>query len=413
MKFFEGFIGRIKEDKTFRNRVIGFTAMGVIAIVIIILVIVNIGRSKNNKPVADDTEITTPSPMPTATPIPTPTAEPTATPTPTPTPELHIGEVRSQLDGSWIKEETAKQRPYAVILNNIVYANPQSGVGEAKILYEALTEGGITRLLGIFEGMSEESSCAARLGSVRSARHYFASIADEYDAIFVHYGETVYATRKIDELKLDHVEGMYGIYDPAFYRDKDIPAPHNAFASYAGLKKVIAAQKIREEHKEGFEFNHFLIYDEDHYPLTGKTVSETGSEPVDITASKVTLSYDKYMKPYMVYDSENGEYVRYQFDKEHIDYNTDETLRFKNIIVQIVKEKNKDKNGYQEIDFYETEGNGYYISMGQAVPITWKKSEKSRFMMYYDEAGNPLTVNPGKTFISIFPDFRENLLTFN
>ena len=411
--FFKDLFNRIKEDKKFRIRFIGIAALCVIGITIIVLVAVKLSGGSNEPSDEPVVEIT-PTPELTATPIPSPTDTPTPTPEPTPTPDLHIGEVRSKLDGGWIKEEIANDRPYAMTLNNIVYANPQSGIGEAKILYEALTEGGITRFLAVFEGLNEDSSCAERLGSVRSARHYFVSIAHEYDAIFIHYGATTYANRKLEELKItDDIEGLKGVNDPAYYRDKTIEAPHNAFASVAGIKKVIENRKIRIQHKDNFEFNHFNILEEDVYPLTNKPVAEQGDEPAGITASYVSLPYHKWMKPYFIYDAEKGVYARYQYDKEHIDYNTGEQLEFKNIIIQIVKESNKDKNGYQEIDFYETEGTGYYISLGQVVPITWKKSESSQFMMYYDENGNTLSVNPGKTFISIFPDYRENLITFN
>ena len=103
-------------------------------------------------------------------------------------------------------EEVGNRRPYAVMLNNHEIASPQSGTSEASILYEAIVEGGITRLMGVYEQFSTE-----RIGSVRSARHYFVSFADEYDAIFVHFGETKYATAKIKELGIDNLSGLTGI----------------------------------------------------------------------------------------------------------------------------------------------------------------------------------------------------------
>ena len=92
-----------------------------------------------------------PTPIPTEVPTPTPEiVDPTPTPTPEPVPAdpSHEGEVISVIDGTWIPEEVATKRPYAIMFNNIGVANPQSGIGDAKILYEALAEGGITRLMG-------------------------------------------------------------------------------------------------------------------------------------------------------------------------------------------------------------------------------------------------------------------------
>ena len=63
------------------------------------------------------------------------------------------------------------------------------------------------------------------------------------------------------------------------------------------------------------------------------------------------------------------------------------------------------------MDLTDTSGKGYYISKGQCVPITWKKNEKAGFMMYYGSDGEVLSINPGKTFISLFPDFRTDYLS--
>ena len=62
------------------------------------------------------------------------------------------------------------------------------------------------------------------------------------------------------------------------------------------------------------------------------------------------------------------------------------------------------------MELEDASGKGYYISMRQCVPITWKKNEKARTMMYYDRNGDQLKINPGKTFISLYPDFREDKL---
>ena len=335
--------------------------------------------------------LSTPTPVPTPTPAATDVTEEIVDPS-------HVGEVISVLDGTWIPEEVAQKRPYAIMFNNIGIANPQSGVGDAKILYEALAEGGITRLMGVFEGLTDDSNCKDRIGSCRSARHYFASFADEYDAIFVHFGETTYATKKIDQLKLDHLEGTYWIGDTVFYRDKTIKAPHNAFASLEGIRNGIEKMEIREDHKEDFKANHFVFNKEYVTPSDGTE------------ASLVKLSYSTYMSPYFVYDAVTSKYTRYQFDDVHIDKNTGEPLVFDNIIIQLVKEWNKDDNGYQEMEIKDATGDGYYITGGKAVPITWKKNEKERFMSYYGDNGEVLSINPGRTFISVFPNYRADKL---
>ncbi len=396
-EFFSNVIEFIKSHLIICISVAGAVVVGIVCLIIFL------PGGNGGAPVSVTDPVITPeitaSPQPTA-PIATPVPTQEVTPEPEPEPEepSHEGEVVSVIDGSWIPEEQALKRPYAIMFNNIGVANPQSGIGDAKIVYEALAEGGITRLMGIFEGLNEESSCKDRLGSCRSARHYFASFADEYDAIFIHFGETTYATKKIKELALDHLEGTYWVGDTVFYRDKTIKAPHNAFASLEGIWKGIEAMNIRADHKEDFKPNHF-VFNEEKKPL------DEGTD-----ASLVKLDYSTYMSPYFVYDAASDKYTRFQFDDIHIDKNTGEALKFDNIIIQLVNEWNKDKNGYQDMDLKDASGVGYYITGGKSTNITWKKNEKKKTMSYYGEDGEVLSINPGRTFISVFPDSRVDKL---
>jgi len=353
--------------------------------------------------------VVTSTPMPTVTVAPTATMVPTATPTPTPTPipiympevvysGLPEGMTRSSLTGEWIDEAAAMVRPFAVIFNNLGIASPHSGIGDADILYEALVEAGITRLLGIYGSILPDSQTASRLGSIRSSRHYFASIASEYDAIYVHYGGTSYSDRKIKSLALDEIDGMKGYGVNSFYRDKAIKAPHNAFASLDGILKGMERGKMRTELEEGYN-THFGFYGSD------VTLSD------GVYVSKVVLPFSSGMQPYLIYDEEGMDYTRYQFNKVHTDYNTGEALRFKNVIIQFVREWDIDKNGYQTMELEDVAGEGYYMTNGKMVPITWYKNEKDRFMKYYGMDGNELVINVGKTYIAVFPNHRADRIT--
>ena len=450
-------------------------------------------KEKPNEEITKAIEVT---PEPTVTEEPTPMITPELTPEPVIEEEPQLpdyaaihkeaGEVQSVINGTWVKEEIAKKRPYTFMFNNISVANPQSGIGDADILYEILVEAGITRCMGVFENMNEENSCKDRIGSARSARHYFASIASEYDSIFIHYGETCYATKKIAALNLDHLEGTHAEGSTVFYRDKNIKAPHNAFAFLAGIEKAIANKKFRTEHNEDFVPQHFdfafpegsstsidkVIYEyikakkeaestrvsagsgesgEPTAALTGAASGESGEpaaalvsaasgesgestavdEPqdpyagIDISdiegitvANYVKIPFSDYTKPYLTYDSETRLYTRFQFGGVHIDYNTKEALKFNNVIIQLVQESNRDKNGYQDIEGYsdkkghngKVSGKGYYICEGKCIEIKWEKDEKAFTCNYYSLDGQRLVLRPGKTFIAVYPDSREKLL---
>lgn len=357
--------------------------MNKIRIVLILLMIgiTIIGCGKKEEIVKEETTVITPPPV---------IEEPVEVV------DTHEDETKSNLTGEWIKKENGNKRPYAIVFNNIKYASPQSGIGDASILYEAIVEGGITRLMGVYEQFDLD-----RIGSVRSARHYFVSFADEYDAIFVHYGHTKYATAKIESLGVNNLSGLSGIGTTVFYRDNSIEAPHNAFASTKGILEGTKQLKYRTEHKEDFEPGHFTFHEEDTDLST------------DTIADRITLNYSTYASPYFEYHSDDKLYYRFQYDKSHMDKTTGKQLAFKNVIIQLVSEWNIDKNGYQTMDIENSSGTGYYITNGKLKEITWQKNESTKKMHYYDTDGNVLTINPGKTFISVYPTNRVEGLKFS
>lgn len=323
------------------------------------------------------------------------TQAPTSTPAPTPIVENHDGEMRSYLSGLWVPIEVGTKRPIAIQLNNFKSVSNQSGIGQADIVYECIVEGGITRLLGIGESFSGD-----RLGSVRSSRHYFVSIADEYDAIYVHYGKTKYATKKMNELKIDHMDGSEGIGTTVFYRDKSIKAPNNAFASLESIQAGIA--------KKGFETNYASDF-QPHYTFYEKDTDLEGGNQ----AMKLSLHFSGYTTPYFEYNETDKSYYRFQFNDKHVDSLTNQQLSFKNIIVQFVKEWDIDKNDYQTMDIEDASGNGFYITNGKKVDITWTKNEQTKKMRYLDASGNVLKMNQGKTFIVIFPNNQTSNITLS
>ena len=59
-------------------------------------------------------------------------------------------------------------RPIAVMIDNHTGAWPQAGLNQAYLVYEAIVEGGETRRMALFKGVTDD-----KIGPVRSARHYF------------------------------------------------------------------------------------------------------------------------------------------------------------------------------------------------------------------------------------------------
>jgi len=60
------------------------------------------------------------------------------------------------------------------------------------------------------------------------------------------------------------------------------------------------------------------------------------------------------------------------------------------------------------MDIENSTGKGYYITNGKAVEISWTMKEADRSLQYFDASGKELTINPGKTYIAVFPNDRTS-----
>lgn len=317
-------------------------------------------------------------------------AAPTVTPTlqPTPTIDPHAGKVQSTINGQWITPAKAAKRPYAVMINNIEYAFlHQAGTSQADIIYEALAEGGITRMMAIYQ----DPSRVKRIGSVRSARHYYAQFAYEWDAIYCHFGHTKYATAKIEQLHINNLSGLSGIGGVVYARDTSLRAPHNVFTDGKKLKKGTKALGYRTKANRSKTAKHFTFNEED-------VTSDHGKQ-----TRRITLPFSTYSTAVLKYDPKKQVYKKWEYNQKHMDTANNRQLAFKNVIVQMVEESNIDDKGYQTMEISNHSGKGYYITNGRRIPITWHRNESSHSMVYRTKSGKVLHINPGKTYIAVFP----------
>lgn len=285
-----------------------------------------------------------------------------------------------------IVDVNTKSRPYAIMINNVAGARKlQSGLQDAYLIYEMMVEGGITRYLALFLDQNTE-----RIGSIRSARHYYLDYALENDAIYVHHGYSPQAREDWNALGVDRIE----VNDIATgWRDKSASKTYEftLFSSIEKLNKGLGSKRTERNN------DLLLNYSADEVDLS----QLEGAIP----ANKLNIKYSGNTNNNYVYDKDNKFYLRSVNNKSQDDYVTGKQLTVKNIIVYSIKYSgiSGDDKGRQTIDNIG-EGNGYYISNGYAIPITWsKKSRKSQTIYRYNN-GQEITVNDGNTFIQIVPE---------
>ena len=297
---------------------------------------------------------------------------------------LPAGEMYSYLTGEPVSEIIGKQRPYAIMINNIETSLPQSGVSQAEMIYEAQVESGITRLMAVFQDVDN----IEKIGSIRSARHYYIDFANDNDAIYVHYGQSKYALSRIEDDNIMTIYGLSGYESKVFYRSSDRKAPHNVYTTGKMLAEGLEVTGLTRDYPEGYtprlQFNHV------------DTELKDG-----INAQKVNIPFDS--EPYFTYNTEDGLYYRYQYGEAHIDRENDQQLTFKNIIVQYVNEKSISNQDHQDMTLNGS-GKGLYITDGKAEEITWKRNDNADKTKYYNASGNEISLNPGKTFFEAVSD---------
>lgn len=286
-------------------------------------------------------------------------------------------------------KKDSNSRPFAVMINNISTARPyQSGLQDAYIVYELIAEGGITRFLALFKDME-----TARIGTVRSARHYYLDYVLENDAYFVHWGWSPQAQSDISSLKIDNINGLH-YSNKYFWTDTSlkVSTEHTRFTSMEKLEKAVKDLGYRTTSNKDMLLN----YSEDSLDLE-QVKNAKKCNALDIKYSNSTTTNYQY-------DSEKKVYFRSVNNKAHVDYVSKEQYNFKNIIVYQVKNTSidKDDKGRQELNNIGV-GNGYYISEGYAIPIKWEKKSRSAETKYTLENGEELVVNEGNTFIQIQP----------
>ena len=301
--------------------------------------------------------------------------------------DTHKGEAKSLLTGEWISKKLAKKRPVSCMLGNTESALPQYGISQAEIIYEAPVEGGLTRLMGIFQ----DYETIEKLGSVRSGRLYYAYYSMGFDAVYLHYGQASYATSFLQSGQIDDLNGLEHEVDKAvIYRDTSRKAPHNAYATGEGLSAGLALKQYRTEYEDGFEGHFRFAADGEPVKLNGKNSKKAAIVRAGYLANQ----------PYFEYNAKDGLYYRYQYGAAQTDGNTGGQLAVKNVILQNSQVRTLDDNGYLEIAV-AGEGTGWYVTNGKMIDITWKRVDDFSPTRYYDGDGNEITLNQGKTWVCI------------
>ena len=280
-----------------------------------------------------------------------------------------------------VYDVNSNKRPLAIMIDNNVGNNAHVGLQDAYLTYEIIVEGGLSRIMAIFKDVN-----TSVIGPVRSSRHYFLDYALESDAIYAHYGWSTYAENDIRALGVNNINGLY---DNGYYRNYNIAAPHNVFTSIEDLYNVATSK--------GYSTT------SNNYNLLNYTTDDIAfNDTIDLlTANNVSMTYSYSQGRSYTYDATNRYYLRYMNNSPHTDRDSGLQYHYKNIIIMKVNNSTLDSYGRQDLDTVGN-GEGYYITNGYAIPITWSKDSRSGKTHYYYR-DNELVVSDGNTMIQVVP----------
>lgn len=309
-------------------------------------------------------------------------ATPAKTPAPTPTPAPPA----YPLTGLPAASTAAAQEPVVGVMIENLYPNarPQSGLGSAGIVYEALAEGGITRFLAIFQ-----EPFPSTIGPVRSLRPYYLDWGLEHDIPVAHAGGSQPALAEVGPLHLKDINALK--YDGSyFYRTSDRVAPHNLYTNAQLLAQL--------DSKLGF------ATPPDFTPLPRKADQPPAGSPAHPTISITFSSY--YYNVQYKFNAAADDYERFMGGTPHIDRLNNQQIQVKNIVVEFMPTTYGTQNdGDPETDYHLIgSGKALVFEDGGVETATWSKaSDPAPTSLVDATTGKPVQFNRGNTWFEVVP----------
>ncbi len=303
---------------------------------------------------------------------------------------IDTSQTARKLDGVEVPAHQANLLPVAIMIENEKDSRPPAGLVEAKLVYEVLSEGEITRFLAIYD-LTEDLD---RIGPVRSARPYYIQIAKEYDALYVHCGGSPTALAQLKhEDEIVDLNEYFGFNSGYFWRDKGKLAPHNLYTSTQLLQSA-----------------------KDHYRLTDDVSDFTSwlykSKPAQTQQpeQRIVIPYSQ-SSTYQVtwqYQPEVNLYQRWQDNRQHTD-ELGQGVAADNVVILFAQTQVIDEVGRRKIDLVGS-GRVLVFRDGQVIEGTWQKLEAWHRTTFFDSNQQEIVLNQGQTWIQIVP--QELVVTY-
>ncbi len=353
---------------------------------------------------------------------PTPTADPDGLNIDPSAPRTETCPLNGALYTVTEREAWEKLRPAAVMIENHQDARPQSGLQNADIVYEAVAEGGVTRFMGLFYcgAVAQDTT----LAPIRSARTYFVNLASEYNfPLYVHIGgancsadklpnggsgpcksdKRVQAIEQIQSYgwRLENdIDGM-SVGLPVFYRDsnrlgdgRQLATEHTVITSSERIWTKALERGWTNLSPEGD------AWDEGFRPWSFQDEADQGNRGTVSSIAYDFWGYDLYTARW-AYDPATNSYSRSTGGAPHQDLNTNQTLSFKNIVIQFAPETGPVDDLKHMLYDVVGDGDGLVFRDGKVEEVTWAKDTRTDRTIFSDQNGAEFKFTRGPIWIAV------------
>jgi hypothetical protein len=282
----------------------------------------------------------------------------------------------SPLTGVEVADEAATKRQVTgIMIENSPSARPQSGIKEAGVVFEAIAEGGITRLATL-----HQEDRPGTIGPVRSIRPYYLDWMAPFDASISHVGGSANALATVRNGSFKDIDQFFN--GASYWRATDRVAPHNVYTNSDRLDAL--------NQKKGFVSSSFTSWPRKKDTPTATPTAST----INISVSSPTYN------------------VRYEYDKNGNKYNrfiggaasTDRELGQvtpKVVIALKVPTHLGMEDGPREQMTTDGHNDALIFQDGTVIKAVWRKTGQKNQMTFYDKNGHIVALNPGQTWITV------------
>jgi hypothetical protein len=271
-------------------------------------------------------------------------------------------------------------RPAVVVkIENSDRSRPQTGLELADVVVEELVEGGITRFLAIYQ-----SQVPGEVGNVRSARNVDADVVPAFGATMAFSGGAGPTLQRLAAAGIEQRTHDQG--HRSFYRAGHRRAPHNVYLRLADLVGELIGAGFGPPPAVPWAFD------------PAAPPGAPGREVVVPMSHRVTAGWH--------FDEAHGVYRRTHNGAPHTVTGEHQIGASTVVVVQVTTHAGAccDASGTALTETNVLgEGAVFVFRDGVAVEGRWVKPSAAEQFQFFDGAGAPIPLRPGKIWIELSP----------